>query len=78
MMKKRMIAAALAGVMVLSITACGKTENTGGSSGTKPVELTVTTTFAGEDTNAQNYKDAVKAWEEKTGNTVVEIGRAHV
>ncbi len=72
MMKKRMIAAALAGVMVLSITACGKTENTGGSSGTKPVELTVTTTFAGEDTNAQNYKDAVKAWEEKTGNTVVD------
>ena len=26
---------------------------------TGPVELVVTTTFAGEDTNAQNYKDAV-------------------
>lgn len=36
------------------------------------VELVVTTTFAGEDTNAQNYKDAVKAWEAETGNTVVD------
>lgn len=96
----------LAGMMVLSVTACGNNENTGnsGSSGStgnsestdnaastnsagstentespaesepeaKPVELTVTTTFAGEDTNAQNYKDAVKAWEESTGNTVVD------
>lgn len=37
-----------------------------------PVELVVTTTFAGEDSNAQNYKDAVKAWEAETGNTVVD------
>lgn len=29
----------------------------------EPVEITVTTTFAGEDGNAQNYKDAVAAWE---------------
>lgn len=34
------------------------------------VELNVTTTFAGEDGNAQNFKDAVAAWEESTGNTV--------
>lgn len=37
-----------------------------------PVELVVTTTFAGEDTNAQNYKDAVAAWEAETGNTIVD------
>lgn len=37
-----------------------------------PVELVVTTTFAGEDTNAQNYKDAVKDWEAKTGNSIVD------
>lgn len=37
-----------------------------------PVELVVTTTFAGEDSNAQNYKDAVKAWEAETGNAVVD------
>lgn len=36
------------------------------------VELVVTTTFAGEDSNAQNYKDAVKAWEAETGNAVVD------
>lgn len=96
-MKKRMIAAMLAGTMILSVTACGnnntastgsetpapaKTESTDAeeSSGeaaeaaqpSGPVELTVTTTFAGEDTNAQNYKDAVKAWEEQTGNTIVD------
>ena len=35
------------------------------------VELVVTTTFAGEDSNAQNYKDAVKAWEAETGNVVI-------
>ena len=34
------------------------------------VELNVTTTFAGEDGNAQNFKDAVAAWEEATGNKV--------
>lgn len=36
------------------------------------VELVVTTTFAGEDGNAQNYKDAVAGWEAETGNTVVD------
>jgi raffinose/stachyose/melibiose transport system substrate-binding protein len=34
------------------------------------VEITVTTTFAGEDSNAQNYKSAVADWENETGNTV--------
>ena len=37
-----------------------------------PVELTVCTTFAGEDGNAQNFKDAVAAWCEETGNTVAD------
>ena len=35
-----------------------------------PVELNVTTTFAGEDGNAQNFKSAVDAWCAETGNTV--------
>lgn len=39
---------------------------------TGPVELTVTTTFAGEDSNAPNYKNAVAAWEAETGNTVAD------
>lgn len=97
MMKKRFIATVLAGVMVLSMTACGgpgeetgnaqtaadtaggtgsgagaETESTPAAASAGPVELVVTTTFAGEDTNAQNYKDAVAAWEAETGNTIVD------
>lgn len=53
-----------------------KTESTTSSEGTtttaKPVELNVTTTFAGEDGNAQNFKNAVKAWCDETGNTVAD------
>ncbi len=33
-----------------------------------PVTLNVTTTFAGEDTNAANYQDAIAAWQKETGN----------
>ncbi len=104
MMKKRMMAAMLAGAMVLSMTACGNSGDAGSAASTGgdaaaetpaaeaeapaadageaaeapaaesagSVELVVTTTFAGEDSNAQNYKDAVKAWEAETGNAVVD------
>ena len=34
------------------------------------VTLNVTTTYAGEDSNAQNFKDSVAAWEEESGNKV--------
>ena len=34
------------------------------------VTINVTTTYAGEDSNAQNYKDSVQAWEEESGNKV--------
>ncbi len=36
------------------------------------VELTVCTTFAGEDGNAKNFKEAVAAWCAETGNTVAD------
>ena len=51
------------------------TETTGESSDSDAaasVELNVTTTFAGEDGNAQNFKDAVEAWCAQTGNTVAD------
>ena len=35
---------------------------------TGPVTLNVTTTFAGEDTNAANYQEAIAAWQKETGN----------
>lgn len=81
-MKKRILALLLTGVMVSSVlTGCGsKPAETPAESGTpvssgepapaKPVELTVTTTFAGGDGNAQNFQDGVKAWMEETGNVV--------
>ena len=34
------------------------------------ITLSVTTTYAGEDSNAQIYKDSVAAWEEESGNKV--------
>ena len=36
----------------------------------KPVSINVTSTYAGNDGNAGNFQDAVKAWEQKTGNRV--------
>ncbi|MBQ9329138.1 MAG: extracellular solute-binding protein [Solobacterium sp.] len=78
---------ALAAMMAVSFTACGTdtSSETGtdtadtpvssegaASAGAESVSLNVTTTFAGEDGNAQNFKNAVKAWESETGNKVVD------
>ncbi len=61
-MKKKM-ACLMAGVL-----AC--TSMVGLTAAAEGVELNVTTTFAGEDGNAQNFRNAVAEWEESTGNTV--------
>ncbi|MDO4322307.1 MAG: extracellular solute-binding protein [Lachnospiraceae bacterium] len=63
MMKKQM-AVLLAGALACSAFSGAMVANAEG------VELNVTTTFAGEDGNAQNFKNAVAAWEESTGNKV--------
>ena len=60
---RKHLAALLAGTAVCAALMAGTVMADG-------VELNVTTTFAGEDGNAQNFKDAVAAWEEATGNTV--------
>ena len=62
-MKKR-LAVLMAGALACSMFSGALVANAEG------VELNVTTTFAGEDSNSQNFKDAVAAWEESTGNTV--------
>ncbi|MCR4656127.1 MAG: extracellular solute-binding protein [Lachnospiraceae bacterium] len=71
---KRIITLLLGGAMALSLTACGAPAASGGGeaaeSSSQGVEINVTTTYAGEDSNAQNFKDAVAAWEAETGNTV--------
>lgn len=46
------------------------TETTTPEEQKKPVSINVTTTYAGNDGNAQNFQDAVKAWEQETGNKV--------
>ena len=69
-MKKKTLALALACAMVAGLlTGCGP-KDAPSSSGSTPagqVELSVTTTFAGEDGNAKNYKDAIAAFEKETG-----------
>lgn len=80
---KRFMAALLTGIMVLSLAACGSQQaspsaadkpatEANNSKTAEPVELNITTTFAGEDGNAQNFKDAVAAWCAETGNTVAD------
>lgn len=63
MMKKRAAVILLTGILLLS-SACG---NGAGSDRKEEVSLCVTTTFAGEDGNAQHYQDGVKSFEEETG-----------
>lgn len=69
-MKKRLISTLLVGAMALSLAACGAKD--GGKETKGGVEITVCTTFAGEDGNAQNFQKAMKDWCDKTGNTVAD------
>lgn len=61
---KKQLAVLLAGTMACSALTGSVTAFAEG------IELNVTTTFAGEDGNSQNFKDEVAAWEEITGNKV--------
>lgn len=70
---RKALALVLCGAMAVSMVGCGSSNSgkkTSDGTSKKSVKLSVTTTYAGEDTNAQNYKDAVAAWESKTGNKV--------
>lgn len=74
-MNKKVISLVTAAAMVGSVFAgCGAaapaesgTEASGSAPANEAVELSVTTTYAGEDGNAQNYKDAVAQFEKETG-----------
>ncbi|MBP3868497.1 MAG: extracellular solute-binding protein [Solobacterium sp.] len=77
---KRIWNLALCALLAGTMAACGAAGNEPAetaASGTEtasaePVSLNVTTTFAGEDGNAQNFKNSVAAWESNTGNKVVD------
>ena len=70
---RKALALVLCGAMAVSMVGCGSSNSgkkTSDETSKKSVKLSVTTTYAGADTNAQNYKDAVAAWESKTGHKV--------
>ncbi len=71
---KKLTALAMVSAMTVALAGCGSSDKAGetkkASESTGPVELNVVTTYAGEDTNAQNYQDAIAAWQKETGNTV--------
>ncbi|MBR2676474.1 MAG: extracellular solute-binding protein [Solobacterium sp.] len=79
---KRIWNLALSALLAGTLAACGTgtaepADNSADGSSTtadttESVSLNVTTTFAGEDGNAQNFKNSVAAWESKTGNKVVD------
>lgn len=51
---------------VLLVSGCGVKKGSEGNM-KEEISINVITTFAGEDGNAKNYKDAISAFEEKTG-----------
>lgn len=78
---KRMLAAVLSLALCAGMLAgCSSQDNgsstaDGGNSSktsepAQKVELNVVTTYGGNDGNVQNWLDASKAWQEKTGNTI--------
>lgn len=63
---RKILATLLAGTMLFGLVAC---DAIGGS---KSVELNVVTSYAGDDSNKENFQNAVAAYEEATGNTVMD------
>lgn len=83
MEKNRVSALLLAAMLLLSLLAgCGNqsggpNQNPGGTQESQqpagsPVELNVVTSYGGDDGNRKNYENAVKAYEEATGNTILD------
>lgn len=81
---KRLSALALACALILSLLAgCGGNSSSGNSGGPSDgdaveetnaggVELTVVTSYGGDDGNRKNYEAAVASYEADSGNTVLD------
>lgn len=70
---KRVLALSLAFLFCIGImTACTPTQSNSGNEGGNSVGVTLNTfsTFAGNDGNAQNYQEAIAAWQTETGNKI--------
>ena len=74
MKKNRLLALLLSAAMLLGLLAgCGdkgSAPSDSGSQGSSKVELNVVTSYGGDDGNRKNYENAVKSYEEATGNKV--------
>lgn len=74
---KRVTALALVTGIMLTMVSCGNLEKNTTEESKKNAEvkkddsnssdITVMTTYAGKDSNAKNYRDALKKWQKKTG-----------
>ncbi|MCI2046174.1 MAG: extracellular solute-binding protein [Faecalibacterium sp.] len=85
-MKKRMISrrdflkASAVAAAAGALTACGSNSTAASASGSagassaaaQPVTLNVVTSYGGDDGNRTNYENAYKAYEDATGNTVLD------
>lgn len=62
-------------IALIAIAACGANASKTDKKETKkdPVVLSVSTMYAGEDSNAENFSSAAKAWEELSGNIVDDV-----
>jgi raffinose/stachyose/melibiose transport system substrate-binding protein len=69
---KKILAALIVGAGIFAIAGCSAdpAKKMQVSAGELPVTLNVVTTFAGEDTNAGNYQEAIANWQEETGNAI--------
>ena len=71
---RKLTALAMVSAMTVALAGCGSSDKAGetkkAAEATGPVELNVVSTYAGEDGNAQNYQDAIAAWQKETGNKV--------
>lgn len=67
---KRILLVALTLLLAASLFAGGAGEKTAPSA--KTTEITVVTSYGGDDGNRKNYENAVASWEEATGNRVLD------
>lgn len=69
---KTVLACIVTASLLTGCTVSGLESDFAGLNETKTVTLTVTTMYAGNDGNAQNFKDVVALWEAETGNKIVD------
>ena len=88
MKKNRLLAITLSAALLLGFLAgCGNKnsndkpgnpDNVGNKPANSSVELNVVTSYGGDDGNRKNYENAVKSYEEATGNKVLDASASSI